>query len=99
MVLSNAERQARYRQKLKDAAVADVQVLVGIADMNARDRNVIWLPATLPSAPMAGDNLVVQHGDGEWTAKVVSRTIRERGAEGPSLVIHCEGRFNSHVED
>jgi len=93
MALSTAERQARYRQRLKDAAMADVQVLVGITDMGFSDRAKSWLPIKLPVSPVPGDTLVIRQGDGEWTARVVSRTIRESGYNGATVLIECEGHF------
>lgn len=75
--------------------MADVQVLVGIKDMNFTDQAKCWIPTKLPALPAPGDTLVIRHGSGEWTAKVVSRTIRDSDSEDPNIVIDCEGRFRS----
>ena len=73
----------------------DVQVLLGITDVNFSDRAKSWVPVTLPNAPLPGDTLMIAQNGGEWTLTVVSRVMRESGSDGPAFVIECEGRFRA----
>lgn len=91
MALTNAERQARYRERLKDAA--GTIVFVQVADLSFSDRAQSIIPTRFVTVPLPGDSIVVAHGDGEWEAVVLSRTISDNEERGPRILLHCEGKF------
>lgn len=95
MALSNAERQALYKQRLKDAAQAGTIAFVEIADLSFSDRTKTFVPTKFTVVPAVGDTVIVAQGDGEWTAKVLSRTIRDNEESGPRVILHCEGQFKA----
>lgn len=92
MAISNSERQARYRQRLKEAALGRVLVVLNVRSESFPESTPLP-PRFFPFVPAPGDDIELTFQGSLLRATVRARRILEPDTSAESVVVDCIGTW------
>lgn len=97
MALSNSERQARHRERMKDAALGRILVVLNVRSSSFPEPTPLP-PRYFPFVPARGDEIELSFQGSLLKATVASRRVFEPDTSSEVVVVDCNGTWTHDPE-